>query len=174
MIVIVEGYDCSGKSSLCKQLSKELNAPIYKTFGERKIDRDYSTTTEERIGLKRKVDADLYLADFLSQVSCSEFISDRGIFSYLFYECHNKEMLRWWLKKTKNLEIRVVFCKPNLKMQKIFLKNRGLNESNERMVSYIAQGSRFLKFIKESCLQDDIIIVGAKEFDFKKNEWIIK
>lgn len=49
MVIIVEGIDRVGKSTLCKQLSSKFNIPIYQHVGERNLDDIVSKTETEKI-----------------------------------------------------------------------------------------------------------------------------
>ena len=161
MIIFVEGYDCSGKTTLCNKLSKELNMPIYKTFNERKLDRNYNMTIEKKIGLKRRIDADLYISDFLLQIDKEiSFISDRSLFSYMFYNKEDKNMYNWWANKLKNINGKkvLIFCLPNYDNYKLFLTKRNKKTTEKEIKYYINKNEEFLSMIKKYWKETFIII----------------
>lgn len=69
-IILCEGVDRSGKSTLAKALSTELSIPYYKNSIERSQKRKSETKTMTRFAVP-------YLFDFLDQVFC-ECIMDRN------------------------------------------------------------------------------------------------
>lgn len=152
MIVFVEGYNCSGKTTLCNYFSKELNIPIYKTFVERKFNREYNMEIEKKIGLKRRIDADLYISDFLLQINKEiDFISDRTVFSYLFYNKEDKDMYNWWnnkIKKVKGEKI-LLYCLPSYSSYKLFLTKRKGKTSKKEVEYHINKSKEFLNLIKK-------------------------
>lgn len=151
-MILVEGYNCSGKTTVCNFLSKELDIPIFKTFSERKLNREYDMKIENKIGLKRRIDSDLYIADFLTQVNKEiDFISDRSIFSYMFYESENKDMYNWWINKIANIkgEKRLLFCLPNYEIQKTFLIKRYGKTNENEIKKHMKKGNEFYQFIKK-------------------------
>jgi thymidylate kinase len=162
MIIIVEGYDCSGKSTLCNYISNEFDIPIYKTFSEKKIDRNYDAKIETKIGLKRKIDADLYIADFLTQMNKEiDFISDRSVLSYLFYNKEDKELYNWWDNKLKNINGKKVllFCNPDYRTTKMFLeKRKNKTASVVEIERHLKKNKEFLLLIKKYWKKELIVV----------------
>ena len=151
-IIFVEGFDCSGKSTMCNKLKEIKGIPVYKTFSQRKTDRNYDMKIEKEIGLKRRIDADLYISDFISQMNKEiSYISDRSILSYMFYEKEDKLMFKWWndnLKKIKGEKI-LIFCKTDYNTQKFLLEKRYKKEIDKKTIKeFVKKSNNFLKFVK--------------------------
>ena len=162
MIIIVEGYDCSGKSTLCEYISNKLDFPIYKTFSEKKIDRNYDAKIETKIGLKRKIDADLYIADFLTQMNKEiDFISDRSVLSYLFYNKEDLELYNWWNNKLKNINGKKVlfFCNPDYEATKMLLEKRNNKKSSVVEIErHLKKNKEFLLLVEKYWREEMVVV----------------
>lgn len=151
MILIIEGSNCVGKTYLAQALER-FGYRRYKTFLERKVDRNYSMEVENKIGLTRRIDADLYIFDFLSQINIKEkIIFDRSIISYVVYEkpeCY-REMLAWWKTKLESMDYLILFLNPG--------KNALNNFSKNRDEVFIDRSQEFSKVIYENFSKDKVL-----------------
>lgn len=90
MIIILEGLNGTGKTTVAKALSDLLGAPIYKPF-RRETDVHYTGENQRQLFLKNRLHLpinthieDLYIADFISVVR-PRMILDRSLPSAIAY-----------------------------------------------------------------------------------------
>lgn len=103
MIIIVEGPDNAGKSTLCNKLSKDLGLPIVHPGGPPK-------DTISIISRCLEQDASFTLANYFSfiydRVTC---ISDDAY----NYNVNNHQGLAYFRSSLRNAKVLVIYCRPS-------------------------------------------------------------
>lgn len=177
VIIIIEGIDGSGKTTLAEGLSKYYSIPIYKSFG---VNREYFPEGNS-YGIEdawKKGIVDFSVADFIRQVLVN-VILDRSILSCYSYGRDNDRYLvdRWWEAMPKEEVLIIFLYADDVNVLQSRAKNRkicgvdftDLKEAQSRYFSIFS----LLNGIKEkvfmirtdNCLSDKVFELAKNKVD---------
>ena len=102
MIIILEGIDGSGKTTLAKKISSELDCPIYGFCNELKYTKFLHAW---KTGI-----TDFMLLDFLKEMKLDRLIIDRCLLTNFVYRKEfDEEILEHWLNYVNLLKIKLIY-----------------------------------------------------------------
>jgi thymidylate kinase len=107
MLIIFEGINGIGKSTVAERLSKQYNIPIYKTFGKDRESLPKGKNTGKLIEIFQQGIGDLFAIDTIRQ-SLSTMILDRcSISAYAYNQGEDSREIakQWWELCPKDCKI---------------------------------------------------------------------
>lgn len=107
MLIVFEGINGIGKSTVAERLSKEYNIPIYKTFGKGRESLPKGKNSDKLINIFQQGIGDLFAIDAIRQ-SLSTMILDRCSISAYAYDQGEDSLeiaKQWWELCPKDCKI---------------------------------------------------------------------